>query len=140
MVRPPTADPRRRLPQESERNSRTNNFDFKDPFSHNRNTQVVSRQQRGEHNPYQVDERTFHRRKNFTNSQFQQHDNVSKPFNRIDQRQSKDNYQFQGNNDYRQYEFLPPRLRINNRNSTQKQEYQGKIIIQNVFRNLVYLI
>ncbi len=134
----------RRFLQETEKKTqqgRINNFDFTDydrSSSYNRNalnrdliTQTAPRPKRGDNNPYQIDERTFHRRRNFTNSQFQQHEDVSKfnknPSNRIDQRQqSKENHQL-----YENKNNLPPRLRINNnnyRNSTQKQEYQGKFI------------
>jgi hypothetical protein len=164
-------------------NDRINNFNFKDydrSLSYNRydynkdtnihkETQTAPHQQRRNYDPYQIDERTFHRRRDFTNSQFQQQDNVSKfnnnPSNRNDQRrlskQSNENKQFKDNNEYRNYEGknqqqnrglrryglyenknnLPPRLQINNnyRNLTQKQQYQRKLIIIKIFSSLFLL-
>jgi len=173
-------DYRRRISHETNTklyNDRINNFEIKDydrSLSYNRNsynkdtnihkeTQTTSRQQRHNYDPYQIDEQTFHRRRNFTNSQYQQQDNILKfnnnPTNRNDQRrldkQSNGNNQFKDNNEYRNYggknqqqnrvfkkyelyenkNNLPPRLQINNnyRNLIQKEQYQRKLISLKIF-------
>jgi len=157
-------DYHRKVPNEIA-NGRINNFDFKDHdrslsynrngYNKNTNTQTaVSRQQQHDYNLYQIDERTFHRRRNFTNSQFQHQDNISKfnnnLSNRNDQRQlgkqSNENNQFkdnyEGRKGFQRYELyenknnLPPRLQVNNnyRNLIQKQQYQRKLrIIKKIF-------
>jgi hypothetical protein len=139
------------------RNDRINNFEFKDyerSFSHTHHgyfkdtntyekAQTTSRQQRRDYDPYQIDDRTFHRRRNFTNSLFQQQDNAPK-FNknphRNNQRQlgeHKDTYynhegkHQQQNRTLRKYDLyenknnLPPRLQMNNnnRNLIQKRKF-----------------
>ncbi|CAF2263381.1 unnamed protein product [Rotaria magnacalcarata] len=156
-------------------NNRVNNFDVMDygqPLSNNRNgsynrtmntnekSHVASRRQQQQQqqqqsdntNLYHIDERIFHRRRNFTNSQFQQQTNELKVHNsnprRFDEKSNEPN-QFKHNNGYKnnnseklqqeyrglkKYEFfetknnLPPRLQLDNpkRNFTQKQSYQQK--------------
>jgi hypothetical protein len=141
-------------------NDRINNFEIKDydrSLSYNRNdynkdtnihkeTQTTSRQQRHDYDPYQIDEQTFHRRRNFTNSQYQQQDNILK-FNNNQRRLDNNEYRNYGgknqqqNRVFKRYELhenknnLPPRLQINNnyRNLTQKQQYQRKL---KIFKNL----
>jgi hypothetical protein len=147
-------DYRRRVPPETDNTKqpvRINNFDFKDynrPLSYPRNSYNKSttnhkespaaaapRQQRRDYDPYQIDERTFHRRRNFTNTQFQQQDNISKFNNPSNRRRSDNPFKDGGTNrDLRKYDsyenknHLPPRLQINNnyRNLTQKQHYQRR--------------
>ncbi|CAF1023413.1 unnamed protein product [Rotaria sordida] len=150
-------------------NDRKDDFDFQDygrllsnnhNVGYNRNintyekSQTTVRQQQHDYNPYKIDERIFHRRRNFTNSQFQQQDIVSKfyndnPHGNIHRRfneKSNENNQFKKNYEYyntsnknqqenrnlKRYEFyenknnLPPRFQIinNKRDLIQKQQYQ----------------
>ncbi|CAF4478515.1 unnamed protein product [Rotaria socialis] len=159
-------DYRRRIPHTSYNklhNNRVNNFDVKDygqPLSNNRNDSynrtmntnekyhVAPRRQQQQQqsdntNLYHIDERIFHRRRNFTNSQFQQQANELKLHNsnpsrqnprRFDEKSNEPN-QFKHNNEYKnnnseklqqeyrglkKYEFfetknnLPPRLQLDN--------------------------
>ncbi|CAM4889956.1 unnamed protein product [Rotaria socialis] len=159
-------DYRRRIPHTSYNklhNNRVNNFDVKDygqPLSNNRNDSynrtmntnekyhVAPRRQQQQQqsdntNLYHIDERIFHRRRNFTNSQFQQQANELKLHNsnpsrqnprRFDEKSNEPN-QFKHNNQYKnnnseklqqeyrglkKYEFfetknnLPPRLQLDN--------------------------
>ncbi|CAF3581328.1 unnamed protein product [Rotaria socialis] len=158
-------DYRRRIPHTSYNklhNNRVNNFDVKEygqPLSNNRNDSynrtmntnekyhVAPRRQQQQQsdntNLYHIDERIFHRRRNFTNSQFQQQANELKLHNsnpsrqnprRFDEKSNEPN-QFKHNNEYKnnnseklqqeyrglkKYEFfetknnLPPRLQLDN--------------------------
>ncbi|CAF0904610.1 unnamed protein product [Adineta steineri] len=168
-----TSSYRQRLSHDNYNNSPKvpiNSFDLKDynrPLSYNRTgynkdmttttskeAQVTSRQQRHDNNPLQIDERTFHRRRDFKNSQFQEQENGSKintNFNRNDQKrfseQINGNDRFKDNNEYynhtrknqqdsKKYELyenkntLPPRFQTNNNNNNrtliQKQQFQQK--------------
>ncbi|CAF0895321.1 unnamed protein product [Adineta steineri] len=171
-----TSSYRQRLSHDNYNNSPKvpiNSFDLKDynrPLSYNRTgynkdmtttttttskeAQVTSRQQRHDNNPLQIDERTFHRRRDFKNSQFQQQENGSKintNFDRNDQKrfseQINGNDRFKDNNEYynqtrknqqdfKKYELyenkntLPPRFQTNNNNNNQtliqKQQFQQK--------------
>ncbi|CAF4704426.1 unnamed protein product [Rotaria sp. Silwood1] len=127
-------DYRQRVPQKNFNHSyniRKDDFDVKDygrSLSNNHNgasnrnintyekpqttfRQQQQQQQQNNYNPYKIDERIFHRRRNFTNSQIQQQDNVSKLHNnnnnnpnrniprRFDEK-SNENNQFKKNYEY----------------------------------------
>ncbi|CAF2391545.1 unnamed protein product [Rotaria sp. Silwood2] len=168
-------DYRQRVPLKNFNNSNNNrkdDFDFKNSgrsLSNNHNgnynrsintyekLQTTSRQQQQQHNynPYKIDERIFHRRRNFTNSQFQQQDNILKLHNnnnpnrniqrRFDEKSNensrfKNNYEYynqggktqQENRNLKRYEFyenknhLPPRLQIIHNNRDLIQKQQNQ--------------
>lgn len=124
-------------------------------ISNDEKAQVMTHQQKQQNpnNPYHIDERVFHRRRNFTNSQFQQQNNELKVHDmnrskenqkRFDEKPNEYN-QFKYNNGknqqdnhsyFKKYDFnenknnLPPRLQLANhkRNFIQKQYYQRKSV------------
>jgi hypothetical protein len=137
---------RRPIPHENYKkpqNDRITSFDLKDydrPLSYNRNgcnrdttihkeAQTTSRRQRRDNDPYQIDERTFHRRRSFTNSQLQQQDNGVK-FDNNPNRNGLRRLDEHGrrNEVYENKNKLPPRLQINNNNRNLIQ-YQRKLLI-----------
>ena len=110
-------DYHRQIPQESNQkihNSRVNNFDFKDYNRnvYNKESNPPLRQQKHDSDSPQIDERTFHRRRNFTNSHFQQQQDTS-----IRNEQRKFDNQLKDNSNLKRYDIksnLSPRFQSNN--------------------------
>jgi len=100
--------------------------DYDRPLSYNRNgynkeAQTIPHRQRRDNDPYQIDERTFHRRRSFTNSRLQQQDNGLKFDNNPNRnglpRLGEQSNQYGRKNEvYENKNKLPPRLQMNNNN------------------------
>lgn len=128
-------DHRRQVPQESERNlslDRTNHFESNRRSNYRKDIETTpSRQEQRDYHGNTIDERVFHRRRNFTNSQFQQHDNPSKrnESGRQLSKPSQENNRFRDNDDYRyqskseKTRNLPPRFLENGLNTERTKRY-----------------